>query len=343
LFIEKSTSLLKKSGVYFYIIPNTFLRATTYKTAREFILQNNQILKIVDLHAGIFENVTASTTLLEAQNTFVPKNKVKIIENFQQRSSERFINQIDFNNPEFVFSIYLNQASNDIIEKIKIDTLQFHSICKEVIEGIVTPKGKDAFISFNKKDESYKPFLEGKDIDKYQTKWKKKYILFDRKKLHRPRPDYLWNSPRKILIRRIGGGANAIVATLDDQHFYTYASINNILLIDNSGFDYKFILALLNSRLLNWFYIENFTNRSNLTVNISRTFLDVLPIKKVSENDQKPLIEIVGKILVVTKSANYLENLAKKEEVKEYEQQIDKMVYKLYDLKPAEIKIVEAK
>jgi len=62
---------------------------------------------------------------------------------------------------------------------------------------------------------------------------------------------------------------------------------------------------------------------------------------KVKCSEQKPFIEIVDKILSVTKSSDYLENPAKKEEVKEYEWQIDQLVYKLYDLTPEEIEIVE--
>jgi hypothetical protein len=37
-----------------------------------------------------------------------------------------------------------------------------------------------------------------------------------------------------------------------------------------------------------------------------------------------------------------VENPAKKEEVKKYEKQIDQMVYKLYDLTPEEIAIIES-
>jgi hypothetical protein len=49
--------------------------------------------------------------------------------------------------------------------------------------------------------------------------------------------------------------------------------------------------------------------------------------------------ESVG-VWEITKSSDYLENPVKKE-VKEYEKQIDQLVYKLYDLTPEEIKIVE--
>ena len=56
---------------------------------------------------------------------------------------------------------------------------------------------------------------------------------------------------------------------------------------------------------------------------------------------RNPFIKIVDKILAITGSGDYLENPAKQAKVKEYEKQIDQMVYQLYDLTPEEIKIVE--
>jgi len=50
---------------------------------------------------------------------------------------------------------------------------------------------------------------------------------------------------------------------------------------------------------------------------------------------------IVSKTLSLTQSEYYLENLQKQATVKEYEHQIDQMVYNLYGLTPEEIKIVE--
>jgi type II restriction/modification system DNA methylase subunit YeeA len=42
-----------------------------------------------------------------------------------------------------------------------------------------------------------------------------------------------------------------------------------------------------------------------------------------------------------TQDDDYLQNAQKQEKVKEYERQIDQLVYKLYDLTDDEIKIVE--
>jgi len=61
----------------------------------------------------------------------------------------------------------------------------------------------------------------------------------------------------------------------------------------------------------------------------------------MSQDKQKPFVEIVNKILTITKDDDYLTNSSKQVKVKEYEHEIDRMVYKLYDLRDEEIKIVE--
>ena len=52
---------------------------------------------------------------------------------------------------------------------------------------------------------------------------------------------------------------------------------------------------------------------------------------------------IIENVMEMTKANDYPNNPSKQTKVKEYEQQIDEMVYKLYDLTNEEIKIVEAK
>jgi hypothetical protein len=68
---------------------------------------------------------------------------------------------------------------------------------------------------------------------------------------------------------------------------------------------------------------------------------DDLPIKKCSKTIQGKLCKLVNKILSITNNDHYLENLNKQARVKALEAEIDQLVYKLYDLTPEEIKIVE--
>lgn len=62
---------------------------------------------------------------------------------------------------------------------------------------------------------------------------------------------------------------------------------------------------------------------------------------ELSDAKQQPFISCVERILSLTQSFDYLQNLAKQMQVKDYEKQIDELVYQLYGLTDEEIKIVE--
>jgi len=102
----------------------------------------------------------------------------------------------------------------------------------------------------------------------------------------------------------------------------------------------KYILALINSKL----YFQWLSHRGKLKGELLELYLiplSEIPIKEVPGQDQKPFIDIVNKILTITKDADYLQNPAKQAQVREYEKQIDRMVYDLYGLTEEEIRIVE--
>ncbi len=60
-----------------------------------------------------------------------------------------------------------------------------------------------------------------------------------------------------------------------------------------------------------------------------------------TKNDQQPFIRLVNQILSLTKDPDYLEAPEKQARVKSLVNEIDQLVYKLYDLTPEEINIVE--
>ena len=336
--------MLNNNGNLIYIVPNTIFRVTSYKPLRKFIFEKTAIIQVIDFDDGVFENVTASTSVIQINKLKKENNQIKIINSQNEllkRTYSHTISQSEFGNLDYVFSIYINEDSIKLLEKLHQGCLNIGELCEYIIEGIVTPKGKDDFISDKQLNQTYKPFLEGKDIDAYIIKKRNRFILFDRSLLHRPRPDYVWKAKEKLLIRRIGGGLRALYCTYDNQNYYTFASINNLILKDKTWANIKYILALLNSKLLNYYYVEKYTNRSSLTVNISKGYLNSLPIKKIYDQEQKPFIDLVDRILSITKDSDYIEAPERQAQVKTLEKQIDQLVYKLYDLTPGEIKIVE--
>ena len=102
----------------------------------------------------------------------------------------------------------------------------------------------------------------------------------------------------------------------------------------------RYLLPLLNSKLYYlWLYYRG--KRKGETLELFQIPLAEIPIKNISEPDQNLFIEIVDKILSITESGDYLENPNTQAKFKEYEKQIDQLVYKLYGLTEDEIEIVE--
>ena len=99
----------------------------------------------------------------------------------------------------------------------------------------------------------------------------------------------------------------------------------------------------MNSKLLNFIYLSLTQETGKVLPQVHIKDLKNLPIKKIPESEQKPFVEIVDKIFSITESNDYLTNHTKQAKVKEYERQIDDMVYKLYDLTIEEIAIVEGR
>jgi len=105
----------------------------------------------------------------------------------------------------------------------------------------------------------------------------------------------------------------------------------------------KYLITILNSKPATLFFKQFYAGGGlgEEGYRYKKAFLEQLPIPKISDSEQKPFIEIVDKILEITKDEDYPDNPTKQAKVKEYEHQIDLMVYKLYNLTDDEIKIIE--
>jgi len=110
-----------------------------------------------------------------------------------------------------------------------------------------------------------------------------------------------------------------------------------------TGKSLKYLIAILNSKPVTFFFKQFYAGGGlgESGYRYKKAFLEQLPIPKISEPEQKPFIELVDRILAITKDNDYLENPAKKARVHDYERQIDQLVYNLYGLTKEEIKIVE--
>jgi len=120
-----------------------------------------------------------------------------------------------------------------------------------------------------------------------------------------------------------------------------YASADVYFITQKDGsVSLKYLLALLNSKLYYlWLYHRG--KRKGEMLELYQKPLSEIPIKKISESEQKPFIDLVDQILAITSAPGY-DSKNPPEEQKKIEDEIDQLVYKLYGLTLKEIKIVEA-
>jgi hypothetical protein len=332
LFIEKGIVLMRATGTLTYIVPNTLLRVTSYDNIREYVLKGTRIKEIVDLDIGVFQNVTASTIILSLTKDASDRQHRVSIKRGISDDRRNSILQTAFENEGFIFDIFTNDQERKVIEKISANAKQLADLSIYIRFGVVITKNLAEVVGLKKLNKNWKPFLEGDEIGRYYINYKDRYLNYEKDKLHRSRTPDVFESP-KIMIQRITGGIFPVKATFDQSGFYNKESIINVVLKTSDVSEYKFILALLNSSLINWFYCKKFTNMSKLTVNLSKEYLGQIPIKAVDGGIKSKIVTLVDKMLTLADGSA-------KGKREQYLQRIDELVYDLYGLTKAEIEII---
>ena len=151
----------------------------------------------------------------------------------------------------------------------------------------------------------------------------------------------------RILVRQIPAQPPYCIngAYIDEPYLN---DINSMVIFDPiKGYDLKYILGIINSRLLSHWFIDTFDKfQRKIFPQFKVNELAKFPIYQANKKQQKVIIELVDKILSLNKKfESSPENSDRWEEIKKEiektNKEIDKNVYELYGLTKEEIKIVE--
>ncbi len=124
----------------------------------------------------------------------------------------------------------------------------------------------------------------------------------------------------------------------EEKHFLP----SNGYILTSKEIQIKYLLALLNSRLMEYYFGFIGIMTAGNAFTLKQETISELPIKDVSLNEQKPFIDLVEKILAITKASGYFQDAERQAEVRNIELRIDQLVYDLYNISEDEVKIIES-
>ena len=141
------------------------------------------------------------------------------------------------------------------------------------------------------------------------------------------------------------------MATIDSSHFFYTKNLYGV--INQSDISLKYLLGIINSQLMNYFFKKYFTTKKkDIFPEFQKYQLDNLPIRRVDFSDKadqrrhERMIQLVDQMLVCKRQ---LAEVQTDKDRAFYENKyvainraINSLVYELYELGNEEIAIVEA-
>lgn len=290
LFLELSKYLTKSNGIISQITPNTFFANEYSKKIRDFLIQECDLIEINN--SGIvFADASVETAITIYRNS-IYFGKTKIINN--NNLLEVDFNKLNTLTDDNKYLVNLTQNSIELLLKLnKFDKI---SDVAKVWRGLTTGNDK-RFLSKEKLSDNYKPLITGSDISRYFMSKNEKFVNYLPKELDRPRDERIFLLDEKLISKFVG---NRLTFCYDNQKQYVINSACSLELLDNN-ISIKYLLCLLNSKLLDYFFQIIFGDTRSTFPIMKSGNIESLPIPKVDTKNQQSFIEKADLMLSLNK------------------------------------------
>lgn len=379
LFMETALNkLLSQIGVVSAVVSNKWMRAGYGERTREFLYNNCYVFEIIDLGANWFESATVDTNIItyakdREKQEKIEAYKISKCENIELNKNEK--DNFIFTSKDYGAWIILNKTEKDILEKVKkFKPLKNWNI--QINYGIKTgfneafiidEETKNKLILEDKKSkEIIKPLLRGRDIKRYSYDFKNLYLINThngikeknilpidinkysaiKKHLDKYYSDLEVRQDKGITPYNLRNCAylenfekSKIVWASVGENEYSYIEkgiylldTNYFLVCDNEEI-LKYLIGVFNSKL--FLFALSYKDTQLGDGGAWRHYkynLEEMTIPEVDKKTEKEIINLVEKVI---------EGKKKGIDTREFEEEIDKIVYELYNLNENEIKIIE--
>ncbi len=348
VFIEKSLLNLRPHGFLTFITPDKFLIRDYGQNIRKIILEH-RIVELYDISraddafgAAVYPLISIIQKGEDASNVRI--RFAKSVKSMNSPQNEYLYSQDGWRNSNMIELI--EESDLKVLKKITDGAMSLSNLIGEDAIFCGTPRARDYYqwakgLAVNKIAKTLK-FLVCSNLTPYCIQHGKEVRTLGRriKGPYFDNTDGLigenqWSSflhTPKILIR---GNDTRVTAVLDEDPS-VFVGIYGIKMSASTKRIAKFLTAALNSKLYQWMFL---TKNPSLKIgggffSINAPQLLALPIKEPSENVLNSVNHVFDEIVAAKRYDARADTTG-------LEREIDRLVYELYGLTPAEIKLVE--
>jgi hypothetical protein len=278
---------------------------------RKLMLDSLSFNKIIPNIPTVFDDASVDTLIFIAGKYQNESNLISVCSYDKEEIKNRHTIQQNrlLQNHKYIFDVEVNDSLYNTFHRINGDCILVSDLF--YINRGINPydkyTGQDEFTIKNKsyhaeykKDATFVPELRGKHIDRYYYEWDKKHYISYGDWLAAPREARFFTGDR-IIFREILG-KNNFICTLVSEDIKIDRSLYIALPKESSELNIKYILALLSSKFLS-FYFRHINNEFDaLFPKIRVSEFSRLPIKAVDTKKQKPFIEKTDIMLLQNKN-----------------------------------------
>ncbi|MDP3914699.1 MAG: TaqI-like C-terminal specificity domain-containing protein [Bacteroidota bacterium] len=381
LFYERGNQILKSKGLLTFITSNSWLRAIYGDLLKKYFTQNMQPISLLNIEdIQVFDEATVESNIITLQKhkDETPFFVSNLSGNYILGSSLSAYfkeNSFEYIIPETSEWSIGNEESGNLKAKIERNSKLLKEFDVRINFGIKTGYNAAFIIDEATKNslvnedptclEIIKPILRGRDLKKYSYEFSNQWSIctfpslkidiesypsvlnhflnFGKSRLEqsgekesRKKTNNKWFETQdsisywkdfekpKIIWGEI---ADKPKFAYDDCNYYAEAT--TFLM---TGEKLKFLLAILNSNVSEWYFNKIGTTTGMGTNRWKKYKIELLPIKIPSEDMELKIETLVDKIRAQKQQGI---------DSTENERKIDELVYKLYELTPDEISIIE--
>ena len=409
IFFELAIKISNKKSNNAYIFPHKFFNAASSETFRNYLTKGQYIDKIAHFGANmIFEDADTYTCVTQ----FSKKSSQGFyFQRFPYRSDFKKL-MLDESKYTFITYEMIEKASDlygsnqwilfddeigfNIFEKIYTNAKLFSDLFEGIFVGLQTSRDELYVVEcidevnfiirveisgkeYQLERDLFKPFLMGKDIQRYSYLTTNKYVFFpyeikkgiaevvsieeikerfpktckyitDHEEIFKARESgkagkmqhwhtYIYpknlnkfEQPKLSSMEICASHPNVVYNT---DHFYHPTTVYSLVKKDDTTESYEYLLAIANSKLLWWFLkITGDTLQGNAR-RFKTNYLNPFPLPKfVEEKFENKIVDLVKEVLELKRTNPSADTT-------DLENQIDQLVYQLYDLTEEEINIIE--